>query len=84
MAEEIRHHWRGGLSIVALWVLAGRCGTDWHARLFRRRSRGMLFLSFYLSIFLSFYLSIFLSFYLSIFLSFYLSIFLSFYLSIFS
>jgi hypothetical protein len=47
MAEEIRHHWRGGLSFVALWVLAGRCGTDWHARLFRRRSRGTLFLSFY-------------------------------------
>jgi hypothetical protein len=33
MAEEIRHHWRGGLSFMARWVLAGRSGTDRHARL---------------------------------------------------
>jgi hypothetical protein len=44
-AEEIRHHWRG-LSFMALWVLAGRYGSDWHARLFGARSRGTLFLSF--------------------------------------
>lgn len=31
MAEEIRHHWRGGLSF--MWVLAGRYGTDKQARL---------------------------------------------------